>query len=75
MLAAAPERFNEIYVSADLETCEDAIRKVFIKKRAPVKFKFTGIDSPYEPPTNPEMVVDTQNNDVKTCVEQVRALC
>ena len=69
---AAPERFNEIYVSADLETCEQRDPKGLYKKaRAGEIAEFTGIDSPYEPPANPEMVVDTQNNDVKTCVEQV----
>ncbi|HPF78430.1 MAG TPA: adenylyl-sulfate kinase, partial [Alphaproteobacteria bacterium] len=32
---------------------------------------FTGIDSPYEPPENPDLIVDTQFNDVDTCVEQI----
>ncbi|MFK7840582.1 MAG: adenylyl-sulfate kinase [Bdellovibrionales bacterium] len=70
--AAAPDMFNEIYVSADLETCESRDPKGLYKKaRAGEIPEFTGIDSPYEAPTNPEMVVDTQNNDLDTCVEQV----
>ena len=69
---AAPEKFNEIYVSADLATCEDRDPKGLYKKaRAGEIAEFTGIDSPYEPPSNPEMVVDTQNNDIDTCVEQI----
>ncbi len=68
----APDAFNEIYVSADLETCEGRDPKGLYKKaRAGEIPEFTGIDSPYEAPTNPEMVVDTQNNDIQTCVEQV----
>jgi len=68
----APDSFNEIYVSADLATCEGRDPKGLYKKaRAGEIAEFTGIDSPYEPPTNPEMVVDTQNNDIETCVEQV----
>lgn len=70
--AAAPDAFNEIYVSADLATCEDRDPKGLYKKaRAGEIPEFTGIDSPYEAPSNPEMVVDTQNNDIDTCVEQV----
>lgn len=70
--AAAPSKFNEIYVSADLKTCEDRDPKGLYKKaRAGEIAEFTGIDSPYEAPSNPEMVVDTQNNDVDTCVKQI----
>ena len=69
---AAPEKFNEIYASADLETCENRDPKGLYKKaRAGEIAEFTGIDSPYEAPSNPEMVVDTQNNDIDTCVKQV----
>jgi len=68
----APDAFNEIYVSADLATCEDRDPKGLYKKaRAGEIPEFTGIDSPYEAPANPEMVVDTQNNDIETCVSQV----
>lgn len=69
---AAPARFHEIYVKADLETCESRDPKGLYKKaRAGKISEFTGIDSPYEPPENPEMVVDTQNSDIDTCVQQV----
>lgn len=69
---AAPDRFHEIYVKADLETCEARDPKGLYKKaRAGEISAFTGIDSPYEPPENPEMVVDTQASDIETCVRQV----
>lgn len=69
---AAPQHFNEIYVQADLETCESRDPKGLYKKaRAGQIADFTGIGSPYEAPVNPEMVVDTQHNDVQTCVAQV----
>ena len=69
---AAPHRFHEIYVAADLATCEERDPKGLYKKaRAGKIAEFTGIDSPYEAPENPEMVVDTQSNDIKTCVEQI----
>lgn len=70
--AASPQYFNEIFVSADLETCETRDPKGLYKKAREGKIKeFTGIDSPYEPPLNPEMVVDTQSNDIDDCVAQV----
>lgn len=70
----APDHFNEIYVKADLATCEKRDPKGLYKKaRAGKIAEFTGIDSPYESPENPEMVIDTQGNDIKTCVQQVVA--
>ncbi len=69
---AAPDHFHEIYVSADLATCESRDPKGLYKKaRAGKIAEFTGIDSPYEAPTNPEMVVDTANSNVESCVAQV----
>ncbi len=69
---ASPDRFHEIHVRADLETCEDRDPKGLYKRaRAGEISSFTGIDSPYESPENPELVVDTQHNDVQTCVRQV----
>ncbi len=70
--AIAPNRFYEIYIKADLATCEKRDPKGLYKKaRAGKIAEFTGIGSPYEPPENPELVVDTQNNDIQECVDQV----
>ena len=69
---ASGAHFHEIFVKADLATCEGRDPKGLYKKaRAGEIEEFTGIDSPYEAPENPELVVDTQNYDVETCVEQV----
>jgi bifunctional enzyme CysN/CysC len=70
--AAAPDSFSEIYVSADLSTCEQRDPKGLYKKARKGEIKeFTGIDSPYETPENPEMVIDTQSHDIETSVQQV----
>ncbi len=70
--AAAPNMFHEIHIKADLETCESRDPKGLYKKARGGDIKqFTGIDSPYEAPINPDLVVDTQNNDIETCVRQV----
>jgi bifunctional enzyme CysN/CysC len=69
---AAPQSFHEIYVKAGLATCESRDPKGLYKKARKGEIKeFTGIDSPYEAPVNPDLVVDTENNDVETCVEQI----
>lgn len=72
--AAAPEHFHEIYISADLETCEARDPKGLYKKARSGEIKgFTGIDAPYEHPQNPDLTVGTQYHDVDTCVEQILA--
>ncbi|NQZ14287.1 MAG: adenylyl-sulfate kinase [Alphaproteobacteria bacterium] len=69
---AAPHHFHEIYVKADLATCEGRDPKGLYKKARSGEIKeFTGIDSPYEPPVNPDLVVDTEGNDIETCVKQI----
>lgn len=70
--AAAKGGFNEVYVKADLATCERRDPKGLYKKARKGEIAdFTGIDSPYEPPENPEIVVDTQANDIENCVRQI----
>lgn len=70
--AAAPNFFHEIYIKADLATCESRDPKGLYKKARSGDIKqFTGIDSPYEAPSNPDLVVDTANNDIDTCVQQI----
>ncbi len=52
--------FIEVYVGTPLEVCEARDRKgIYAKARAGLIKGFTGVDDPYEPPENPEVVVDT----------------
>ncbi len=54
--------FVEIYVSANLEECEKRDVKGLYKKVRNGEIKnFTGLDSPYEIPENPELIIDTAN--------------
>ncbi len=51
-------RFLEVFVEASIETCEERDPKGLYKKaRAGEIRQFTGIDSPYEKPESPEIVV------------------
>ncbi|MCE2029367.1 adenylyl-sulfate kinase [Sessilibacter corallicola] len=52
--------FIEVFVSTPLSVCEDRDPKGLYKKARKGEIKhFTGIDSPYQEPENPEIVVDT----------------
>jgi len=72
----AEEDFVEIYCAAPLEVCESSdVRGLYVRVRAGEVKEFTGISSPYEPPLNPELIVDTQMP-LQHCVEQViKILC
>jgi adenylyl-sulfate kinase len=64
--------FVEVYVSAPLQICEARDTKGLYKNaRAGVIRKFTGIDDPYEPPLNPEIVCDTENESVRESTAKV----
>jgi adenylylsulfate kinase len=52
--------FVEIHVKCDLATCEERDPKgLYRKARAGQLPDFTGIDSPYQVPESPELVIDT----------------
>jgi sulfate adenylyltransferase len=64
--------FVEVHVATSIEECERRDRKGLYKLAREGKIKeFTGISDPYEMPTNPELVVDTENVDVDHCAHQV----
>ena len=65
-------QFKEIHISTSLQECEHRDTKGLYEKarRGEVK-DFTGIDSPYEAPENPDVMVDTQNKTVEECVHMI----
>ena len=65
-------RFVEIFAKASLETCEKRDTKGLYKKARAGEIKdFTGINAPYEEPENPELIVDTDKEDVEESAEKV----
>ncbi len=69
---AAKSSFHEIYIKADLATCERRDPKGLYKRaRAGDIADFTGVSAPYEEPVNPDLVVDTASQPVE---EAVRAI-
>jgi bifunctional enzyme CysN/CysC len=58
---AAEGDFIEVYIKASLDAVEQRDPKGLYKKaRAGLIKGFTGINDPYEPPVNPELVIDTE---------------
>ena len=52
--------FIEVYCDASLEVCEGRdVKGLYKKARAGQIKNYTGIDSPYEVPVNPEITIDT----------------
>jgi bifunctional enzyme CysN/CysC len=71
--AAAPEdSFEEIYVQADVATCESRdVKGLYAKARAGQIRDFTGISAPYEAPHDCELVVDTSRQSIEQSVQTV----
>ncbi|UQZ45959.1 adenylyl-sulfate kinase [Bacillus sp. PK3-037] len=64
--------FNEVYIKCDLDICEQRDPKGLYKKarNGEIPF-FTGIDSPYEEPEAPELVLDSGQYDREECKNQL----
>jgi adenylylsulfate kinase len=64
--------FFEVYCKAALETCEARdVKGLYKKARAGEIKNYTGIDSPYEAPEKPELVVDTDALSIEQSVNEV----
>ena len=61
----AGDVFHEVFIEAELSICENRDPKgLYIKARKGEISDFTGISAPYEQPTNPELIIDTGNQDI-----------
>ncbi len=64
--------FIEIYMKASLEECEKRDPKgLYNKARTGAIKGFTGIDSPYEVPSSPEIIVDTEKLSIDQSVDKI----
>ncbi len=64
--------FIEIFVDCPIEVCEQRDPKgLYRKARAGQIKNFTGVDSAYEPPDNPEIVLKTGERSVDEVADQV----
>ena len=66
------EDFIEIFCNASLEVCESRdVKGLYKRARAGEIKNYTGIDSPYEAPINPELVIDTDGETLEESVIKV----
>lgn len=66
------DEFLEVFVETPLSVAEERDPKGLYKKARSGDLKnFTGIDSPYEQPKSPEILVDTSNLSAEQCAEQI----
>jgi adenylylsulfate kinase len=64
--------FVEVYVGTSLEVCEQRDVKGLYRKARDGEIKgFTGIDDPYEPPLNPDVICITEEESLEQCVNKV----
>jgi adenylylsulfate kinase len=64
--------FIEIYCKASLETCEARdVKGLYKRARAGEIKNYTGIDSPYEKPENPELVIDTDQQSLEESMSNI----
>src|SRR3990172_5422595 len=67
------DKFSEVYVKCSLEKCEERdVKGMYKKARAGEIKNFTGLDDPYEPPANPELVVDTEKQTLEESVQTIK---
>jgi adenylyl-sulfate kinase len=66
------DNFVECHVDTSLEVCESRdVKGLYAKARAGIIPNFTGIDSPYEEPNNPDMVLEAGMFTIEQCVDKI----
>ncbi|NTX31894.1 adenylyl-sulfate kinase [Burkholderia pyrrocinia] len=62
--------FREVYVSTPLACCEARDPKgLYAKARCGALPEFTGVSSPYEPPVEADLTIDTSRASIAMCVD------
>ena len=66
------DEFFEIYINTSLEECEKRDPKGLYKKARAGELKnFTGIDSSYEEPENPDLILNTSSGNAEQLTDQI----
>ncbi|OPH53172.1 adenylyl-sulfate kinase [Paenibacillus ferrarius] len=64
--------YIEVYVKCSIDVCEQRDPKGLYKKARVGEIKdFTGISAPYEEPTVPELVIETDKQDIEDSVKKI----
>ena len=66
------ENFIEVYCNCSLDVCEKRDTKGLYKKaREGLIQNFTGIDAPYEPPSNPDLSISTSSLTIEQSINLI----
>jgi adenylylsulfate kinase len=72
MVRGIIRNFRLCYLRCSPETCEKRdVKGMYGRARSGKIPQFTGVSAPFEEPRQPDVVLDTERNDVETCVAQV----
>lgn len=67
-----PGEFIEVFIDTPLSVAEERdVKGLYAKARAGELKNFTGIDSPYETPENPEIRIDTTQMDIEKAADKI----
>ncbi len=65
----SPGEFIEIFVNSSVETTQRRdVKGLYSKAQQGTLANFTGVSSSYEPPENPELILDTEHQRLEECV-------
>jgi adenylyl-sulfate kinase len=65
-------RFKEVYINTPLDVCESRdVKGLYKRARRGEIHGFTGVTSPFEPPRQADLVLDTSCMDVDCCVDLI----
>jgi len=68
----SPEDFSVVYLECSLQVCEARdVKGLYRRAREGELADFTGISSPYEPPRQPNLILNTDNLSIEDCVQQL----
>jgi adenylylsulfate kinase len=66
------KNFIEVHVSASIDVCEERdVKGLYRRARKGEIRNFTGVDDPYEEPLRPELIVRTDIDSVRKCIQQI----
>lgn len=70
-----PENFVEVFVDTPMEVCEQRDpKRLYRKARSGMLPNMTGVDSPYEPPIDPQAIISTGAQSINESVNRLVAI-
>ena len=65
-------KFIEVHIKCSLSTCEERdVKGMYKKARLNEISNFTGVNDGYDIPDNPDLIINTENNSLNECVDQI----